>query len=326
MRDPRFLGSDAAYKAITAQLVYYETEIVRAFDDFAILPRFFGSQNLNRPGLKTYHWKQLEKGQSAAVSMDGDEQITGDVGYEVATTNFFSVNQRYNLKRAELAYAGESGIPLEVDTARAVGQNIAETLDYTLWNGNAATASGPTLTAIKSVSGVQDAGAPSGVWDVAGVAYADILEQIGLLRNVGWTGPVDVLYTPGIRALMDRFVSDGVTTFPITYGTWLQNLINGGQQFVSSHFVQPWSMDGGTDTGTVPSKVDKLTGAGGTAVNWLVMNARGQSFQVKYAHDLKTLDIPVQEGDVAKNVVVKATYKYARPNHLVWRDAIDMVT
>lgn len=323
MKDPRYLGHDAAYQAISAQLTHYEQEIVRGFDDFSILPQFFGSVNLNQPGLATYSWKRLEKGQPAATSRDGDEENVGAIAVETPSVDFLSFNQMYHLKRSDMERAALSGIPLETETARAVGQNIAETIDYKLWNGNAA--AGPEWTAIGATTlGVQDAGNPSDEWDVAGAAYDDILEQAGLLRNVGWDGPIDMLITPGILGLMDRLVSDGTTSFPMTYRTWLKEILNGGNIFVSSHFATAW---GGTGVvGQPPATADKLTGATDGATNWCVMNARGQSFRVIYAHYLKSLARPAQEGDVYKNVVAKVAYQYLRPNHLVFRDAIDMVT
>lgn len=316
MQDPRLLGKDATKTATVAQLTLYEKKIVETFIDKAIMVQFLGSENLNAPGLSTYEHKQMIKGKRPSTTRDGDEDNLGNIAYTPVENKFVVTNQKYHLKYYDIQRSLQSGVNLDTRTAASIGQRMAEEMDYKITQGN----TGPALTGI--LSGAQDAGAPSGVWDVAGKAYDDILETLGKLRDVGWSGSIDVAMTPGLIKILDRWASDGTTTFAVTYREWLlggqgkQGLLNGGQIFPSSH---PFTATGG------PSSADKKTGAT-TATNVFLAHAKGQGAEVKLAHDLRSFPLPSQEGDIYRNSKIKYTVANFDPNMFAYMDAIDAVT
>lgn len=317
MRDPRLLGADAVKQATTEQLTFYEKRLVSQFLDDAAMRKFLGEENLNAPGMKKYDHKRFTSGPKPATSINGDEDSDGTIGMTDIENIFVVTNQKYHIKYYDLERSILSGVNIDTQSAMSIGKRIAEEMDYKIWNGDAT----HSLTGIKA--GAQDAGAPSGVWDIAGKAYDDILDILGKLRDFGWNGAIDVLHTPGLTKIWDRWVSDGTTTLGVTYREWLmgsngrQGLLNGGQIIASSHAFTQLS---GPATG------DKNTGASGAADNQFVAHARGQGAHVKLAHELKSLPIPVQTGDIHKNVKIKYTVANYFPNMLSYMDAIDTVT
>lgn len=318
MRDPRQLGVDALKKAVLAQLTFYELELAKNFLDNAILGTMVGMQNLNTPGAAKINFKKFTTGKRPSTTKHGDDDNDGTAGFSDVENEYIVTNQMYNIKWYDLERAIQSNFNIDNESAISIGQRIAQEMDYMLWNGN----SGLGLTGIKS--GAEDAGAPSGVWDIAGKAYDDINEIIGKLRDQGWTGAIDVALTPGLLKILDRFVSDGTTSFSQTYRQWLTigsenapSILNGGSIFASSHpFTQA----------TGPATADKKTGAT-TATNQFVARARYTSDpQVKLAHDLITLNRPAQDKDISKNIKIKYTLKNGFPSMFAYMDAIDAVT
>lgn len=310
MQNPRLVGQDATISSTSALLTFYEKMLTRTWHDNAKIVQFLGSRNINQPGALTLSWKKERKAKLPSTSLYGDEENAGNFTWDPITSNFVSTNQMYHIKKYELDQAKLTNINLETESARVIGNSIAEAMDANIWLG---VVGPPVMTALSTVTGVTDVGAPAGVWDTTSNAYNDILKILDAVRNKGWDGPINLLGTPGLIKILMRFISDGTTTMPFTVKTWLAELLNGGTVTFGSHFAERAS---------APTLTDKLTGTGGVAENVLVAAAPGAA-KVVFAHSLQSFKRPAQEGDVYRNVKVKYTFEYPRPELIGWMNAID---
>jgi hypothetical protein len=310
MKDPRLLGQDAVKIATTAQLTQYEKEIARNFYDNAVLRQMFPTEVRNTPGARDIEWKQLIDVGKPSYSKHGDAEDVEGAAYTTLTNKYVVINKMYHLKYYEMQEAITSGFPIETESAAAIGKVIAEELDYGLFNG---VDTPVTVTGIAEFTNAQDAGAPSAVWDVAGTFHNDMLTICNLLYAKGIEKDITMLCTPGIPKVMHQLLSDGTTTFDKVQRAFLADL-GISRLFVSSHpFTQR----------TGPRTADKLTGVGGTADNQVWLFAPQAGIKIVLAHDLQTVARPAQDGDVYKNVRIKATIKYSDDSLIAYMDAID---
>lgn len=308
-RSPMYIG-DATAKARAELLKNYDLEIVRKYEELNVMDLLFPASTINDPGADSHNWDILKSPKRAATSRDGDTGSDGSIAFDIADNKFVVTNQDYELKYYSIERARKSNRSLDLETARAVGSNIAEEKDYQLWNGN----SSYDLTSIKSVA--QDLGAPSGVWDVAGKMYADVLSIVGKIRSQGYNGPLNAAATPGINAKWDEFVQTATDTLTVTYGDWLRGLMRGGQIYSSSN---PFVANSG------PRTTRKATGSAGTAVNQIII-AAPQAGQIINAHGLMSVDMPAKSNNVKKDVSIKYTSEITDGKLVAWMDAIDLVT
>lgn len=314
MKDPRLLGQDAVQKATAAQLIQYEREIAKSFYDNAVLPQMFPTETRNTPGAASINWKQLKKPGKPSYSLDGDEEDSEQASYTPLTNEYVVVNKMYHIKYYELQRAIMSGFPLQTETASAIGNLIAQEVDYALMQG--VDKPPADLTGIAEFPNAQDAGAPGGVWDVTTNMYNDMLKIVDKLAARGKSTGLKALFTPGIIKVLYRLLSDGVTTFDKMMREWLKDL-GIDSWWVSSHpFTQA----------TGPTSTDKLTGADGTATNQVWVFHPDAKIKIIYAHPLQTVNRPVQDGDVYKNVRLKPTIKYGDDFLIGYMDAIDTTT
>ena len=322
MFEPRQVGMDTTYRQVDpALLIDYETALIRSYDDNAVVPLWLGAKNLNTPGADSRSWNKLRRPQRPSTSRNGTEENVANVQKIPVTNSYVVTNQQDMLQYYDMERSKMQGVSLDVETAKEIGALISNEVDYKIMNSHTS----PVMTGVIANADTQDAGAPSGVWDVDGIAYDDILTIIGLLRakgigGAGTKGTIDkinCLITPGILKILDRKVNDGTYGYKETYTQWLKGLLNGGEIFVSSH---PFTATGG------PSMVDKLTGAGGAAENWMVLCVPGKAGRVTYAHELRRFKRPAEEGEIRNNYKIKYLYEGWRSDLIVYMDAIDTLT
>jgi hypothetical protein len=310
-KNPLYYGSDATAVARAELLKNYDLEIVRKYEELNVMDLLFPGGTINDPGADSHNWDILKSPKRAATSRDGETGSDGSIAFDIADNKFVVTNQNYELKFYSIERARRSNRSLDMETARAVGSNIAEEKDYQLWNGN----TNYGLTSIKSAA--TDAGPPSGVWDVEGKMYTDILTIVGKIRQQGYNGILNAAATPGINAKWDEFVTISATeTLSITYGVWLKSLMRGGNI---------WSSSNWTTANTGPRTTRKATGSTGTAINQILIAAPGAG-EIINAHGLISVDMPAKSNNIKKDVSVKYTSKIADGSLIAYMDAIDLVT
>jgi hypothetical protein len=216
------------------------------------------------------------------------------------------------LKAADIAYAAQSGVGLETESARAVGESIAEKIDYNVYNG---VDTPVQMTGILEDASVIDAGNPTGVWDTNAM-YTDIVKIIGDVRKAGYNVALNMGVTVGLRKNFDQFVLVGTTQLAKTYFEWVSGLLAGGQIFFSSHFAT---------AATGPTQADKLTAADANN-QVIVAPPNGLAAEIVYATPLQSLERPAQDGDIYRNVKIKYTLQIKNPQWVAFMDAIDPTT
>jgi hypothetical protein len=311
MDDPRKVGRDAQ-SSTSALLKQYDLEIARKFTDNAILPMVIGSKSVNADGKLSYVFKTAFKVDPPSDSVYGDENNVAKFQYTETEVNYLSLNQELMLKEHEILEAEASGYSVDQETVRALAASIYEKLDYNLYNG---VDSPKALTGLIEHGSVNDAGAPTGVWDTSAM-YTDILAIIGTSRANGWDGALNMLATPYLAKNFSQFVTDGTTTFPVNYFDWTKGLLNGGNIFFSSHFAT---------AATSPSQSDKVTASGATN-QVIVCPPNGVSAQVIYGSPLRGLEKPAQQGDLYRNYKLKYTLAIKNPQWITFMDGIDPTT
>jgi len=302
---------DATATARAELLKNYDLQIVKTYEEANVMGMVFPEQNINDPGADSHNWDVAKSAKRAKTTRDGESGADGSIAFDTASNKFVVTDQSYQIKKYSLDRALKSNRNLDMETAMAVAYNIISEKDYQLWNGN----SDYGLTSIKSLA--QDAGAPGGVWDVAGKMYADVLAVIGKVRTQGYDGVLNTVITPGILSKMDEQVSISATeTLSMTYREWISGLTRGGLLLASSN---PFTANSG------PSKTKKATGSAGTAVNQIFV-AAPMAAEIIDAHGLLSRNVPTTEGNVHKNVSVKYTSKVSDGKLIAYMDAIDLAT
>ncbi len=316
-QDSQTLGAqDATISTIQALLTRYDTQIVDKFNEETVLFDLFPHGTAD-PALDTLSWKIRKAGKIPSRSRDGNQQNIENAAFDVASNGFYSINQEYELTNEDIERAKLSDFNIDSESSEGIGKEIAKLTDYDIWNGVVATAGAPAMTGIKA--GAQDTGNPGGVWDTSTNLYDDVLKILALIDNKGYSGPIDIVMTPGLKKLMRQFVSfsaTGTTAASLTVEQWIVSQLSGGRVFFTSH---PFTLNTG------PTTTDKATGTDGTATNWFVAIAR-DSFKVVPSRALTSVSLPAASNNIKRNLKMKYTVKTSRTDLISYMDAIDALT
>ena len=138
IQDPRYV-QDSTITSTSALLTRYETAIVNKFMDMGGFVRYYretGQEtHINQPGLDTLSWDIIKSLPPALTSRDGREESAGGiVAYTTVTENYISTNYPYFIQKEALERARLTNHPLDLHTAEAVAETIANTIDYNIWN------------------------------------------------------------------------------------------------------------------------------------------------------------------------------------------------
>ena len=301
MDNPRSLGSDA-YVVNPERLTFYDNEITKALasPNALIWRELFGT--ITAPfGARDIEWNYEIGPYGILESIWGKKRKNLDLLYAPKTNKFYSPSATLALDRVKIAQAALGGTDIEAETIRAIVEKVNLTEDYALFkgfdNGGA-----NHMKGVLEFTGVQDAGAPTGVWDVVASLQADILKICGKLDAIGYDGPIDLLMDSGLKHLFRPYSSDGVTTFDTPVMQWVLKQLAGGRVLFNDYFSK---VPTGQVTGISYSGAQVTAGAN----HYCVAIAKHPANKVVIQQDLKPYAIPAEEGDVHRNYVETISLK-----------------
>jgi hypothetical protein len=313
MKKAGYLGQDTLL-VNNALLTEYDTRITKALasPNALIFRTLLGVRGGVHMGVETLSWKYELGPYAHRISKTGQRRQDTNILYEEVTNKFLAINSTLNLKKEQIASAQLGGTDIVQETINAIIEKFKWMETYYTWNG------GLGLTGIKSFTGIQDAGNPTGAWDDPTDVYADIKIILGKLDDIGWEGRVDLVMDSSLKKLFRSFIDDGTTTFETPVEMWIKGQLNGGTIWYNDYFIK--------DPATANTGLAYNAKVSDGANHVCIAIASHPENHVRLKEDVKGYNQPVQEGDVHRNYVEQFSVKVGSPLHFVFMNGIDETT